>query len=81
LIGIAAVVLDGAVVGEESIIGAGSVVAPRSVIPPRSLVLGTPGKVTRALDEEDIRMIQDMSSQYFELKEIYRQALAGCHLP
>jgi carbonic anhydrase/acetyltransferase-like protein (isoleucine patch superfamily) len=76
LIGIGAVVLDGAVIGEESIIGAGSVVAPRTVVPPRSLVLGAPGRVARSLREEDIKMIQDMSSQYLGLKEIYRQALA-----
>jgi gamma-carbonic anhydrase len=75
LIGIAAVVLDGAVVGEESIIGAGSVVAPRFIVPPRSLILGTPGRIARSLREEDIRMIQNMSNQYLELKEIYRQAL------
>jgi gamma-carbonic anhydrase len=73
LIGIAAVVLDGAVIGEESIIGAGAVVAPRSIVPPRSLVLGTPGKVARTLGEKDIAMIQDMSHQYLELKEIYRR--------
>ena len=73
LIGIGAVVLDGAVIGEESIVGAGSVVAPRSIIPPRSLVLGTPAKVIRPLQEDDILMIRDMSDQYLELKEIYRQ--------
>lgn len=38
LIGIGAIVLDGAEIGEESIIAAGALVAPGTKIPPRSMV-------------------------------------------
>ncbi len=75
LIGIGAIVLNGAEIGEESIVGAGSVVTPNSIIPPRSLALGTPAKVVRPLGEDDFRMMQGTASDYFELKEIYRNAL------
>ena len=53
IIGIHAVVLDGAEIGEGSVIGAGAVVTPHTKIPPNSLVLGIPGKVVR--QGEDIR--------------------------
>ena len=53
IIGIHAVVLDGAEIGEGSVIGAGAVVTPRTKIPPNSLVLGIPGKVVR--QGEDVR--------------------------
>jgi carbonic anhydrase/acetyltransferase-like protein (isoleucine patch superfamily) len=72
LIGIGAIVLNGAEIGEESIVGAGSVVTPRSVIPPRTLAMGIPARVVRALNDEDIRMIQGTAEEYLELKEIYR---------
>lgn len=49
LIGMGAVVLDGAVVGKQSLIGAKTVVTPGMKIPPGSMVLGTPAKVVRKL--------------------------------
>ncbi len=52
LIGIGAIVLNGAVIGTGSVIGAGAVVREGTVVPPGSLVLGVPGKVVRAVDDE-----------------------------
>jgi carbonic anhydrase/acetyltransferase-like protein (isoleucine patch superfamily) len=75
LIGIGSIVLDGAEIGEESIIGAGSVVSPKSVIPPRTLAMGTPAKVVRPLDDEDIQKIRGIAEEYFELMEIYRNTV------
>lgn len=72
LIGIGAIVLDGSVIGEESIVGAGAVVAPKSIIPPRSIVMGTPAKVVRTLNDDDIVKIKGIIQEYLELKEIYR---------
>ena len=72
LIGIGAIVLNGAEVGEESIVGAGSVVAPNTIIPPRMLAMGSPAKPVRALEEEDIRMIQRTVRNYQNLQEIYQ---------
>jgi carbonic anhydrase/acetyltransferase-like protein (isoleucine patch superfamily) len=75
LIGIGAIVLDGAEIGEESIIGAGSVVSPKSIIPPRTLAMGTPARVVRPLDDGDILKIRGIAEEYFELMEIYRNAV------
>jgi carbonic anhydrase/acetyltransferase-like protein (isoleucine patch superfamily) len=49
LVGMGAVILDGAVVGRQSLIGAKAVVTSGMKIPPGSLVLGTPAKVVRKL--------------------------------
>jgi carbonic anhydrase/acetyltransferase-like protein (isoleucine patch superfamily) len=74
LIGIGAIVLNGAEVGEESIIGAGSLVAPHSIIPPRTLAMGIPAKPVRPLREEDLYMIHHTIEDYLKLKEIYRSS-------
>ena len=49
LVGMGAILLDGAVIGEESLIGAGALVTKGSRIPPGSLVLGAPAVVKRSL--------------------------------
>ena len=53
LVGMGAVILDGAEIGEQSIIGARALVTQGSRIPPGSLVLGSPAKVARALTSEE----------------------------
>jgi carbonic anhydrase/acetyltransferase-like protein (isoleucine patch superfamily) len=47
LIGIRAVVLNGAKIGAGSLVAAGALVTPGTQIPPNSLVMGMPGKVVR----------------------------------
>jgi len=49
LVGMGAVILDGAEIGEQSLIGAKALVTQGAKIPPGSLVLGAPGKVVRPL--------------------------------
>lgn len=53
LVGMGAIILDGAEIGEQSIIGAKALVTQGSKIPPGSLVLGTPAKVARALTPKE----------------------------
>ena len=50
LIGMGAIVLDGAVIEKNCIIGAGSLVTQAKVIPEGSLAFGNPAKVIRMLD-------------------------------
>jgi carbonic anhydrase/acetyltransferase-like protein (isoleucine patch superfamily) len=49
LVGMGAVVLDGAVIGRQSLIGAKALVTQGARIPPGSLVLGAPARVVRKL--------------------------------
>ena len=51
MIGMNAVVMDGAVVGEESIVGALAFVKAGMDIPPRSLVVGNPARVVREVSD------------------------------
>jgi carbonic anhydrase/acetyltransferase-like protein (isoleucine patch superfamily) len=66
LIGIGAIVLNGAVVGTGSVIGAGAVVREGMIVPPGSLVLGVPGKVVRAVDDELRQKIEHGARTYAE---------------
>jgi hypothetical protein len=71
LVGMGAIVLDGAEIGEECLIGAGAVVSPRSKIPPRSLVLGSPAKVVRALKPEEIATLHRTAENYVRFAREY----------
>ncbi len=77
LIGINAIILDGAVIGDNCIIGANAMVTMGKVIPSGSLVLGSPGKVVRELDEEGIRSIADNVDFYLANKNRYLKEYAG----
>lgn len=54
LIGIGAIVLDGAVVEENSFVAAGSVVLPNFVVPSGKLVAGVPAKIIRDLTKNEM---------------------------
>jgi carbonic anhydrase/acetyltransferase-like protein (isoleucine patch superfamily) len=77
LIGMGAIVLNGAVVGEDSMVAAGSLVTEGMVIPPRSLVMGHPAKVRRALTDEDVASILEYAKNYVEYGREYRAMGSG----
>lgn len=66
LIGMGAIVLNGARIGAGSIVGAGAVVLENAVIPPRSLVVGTPGKVRREIGDAQFQEISSNALAYVE---------------
>jgi carbonic anhydrase/acetyltransferase-like protein (isoleucine patch superfamily) len=72
LVGMGAVVMDGAVIGEESIVAAGTLVTPGKRFPRRSLIAGRPGRVVRAVtDDEVTRLILYGIENYIALKATY----------
>ena len=71
LIGMGSVVMDGAVVGEQSLVAAGSLVSPGTNIPPRSLALGSPARVKRELNEQELKRLEEASHHYVELGKEY----------
>lgn len=73
LIGMSATILDGAVIGKESIVGAGSLVTKNKVFPPRSLIMGTPAKLVRELNDEEIKELYASASRYVEFKKDYQE--------
>ena len=77
LIGMGAIILNFAVIGEDSIVAAGTLVTERTVIPPRSMVMGSPGKVRRALTDAEVAMILDFSGNYVRYRLDYMAAAAN----
>jgi carbonic anhydrase/acetyltransferase-like protein (isoleucine patch superfamily) len=64
LIGMGAVLLNGAHVGAGSIVAAGSLVLEEAKIPPRSLVMGSPAKVRRSLTDAEVAGVQAYADRY-----------------
>jgi len=64
LVGMGAILLNGADIGEECIVAAGTLVTERTRIPPRSLVMGSPGTVRRALTAAEVASILEYSQHY-----------------
>jgi carbonic anhydrase/acetyltransferase-like protein (isoleucine patch superfamily) len=76
LVGMGAIVLDGAEIGARSIIGAGALVTGGKKIPPGSLVLGSPAKVVRTLTLEEQADIKVWAEKYVALSKQYRERAA-----
>ena len=66
LVGMGAVILDGAVIGKESIVGAKALVTQGAKIPPGSLVLGAPAKVVRKLTKEERAGLRWWAQKYVD---------------
>lgn len=66
LIGMQAIVMDGARVGEGSIVGAGAIVTQGMQIPPRSLVLGAPAKVVRQVTDAERAGVSATTQRYMD---------------
>jgi len=71
LIGMGAVVLDGANIGSGSIVAAGSVVLKGLDVPPRSLVAGVPGTVKKAIDRAASEKLAWSAEHYHALALAY----------
>jgi len=66
LVGMGAIILDGAVIGARSIVAAGALVTKGMEVPEGSLVLGCPAKVVRALTPEEQHANQRLALKYVE---------------
>src|SRR5436190_1244734 len=64
LVGMRATVLDGAVIGDQCLIGAHALITPGVKIPDGSLVLGSPGKIVRALSPEERAELKTWAEKY-----------------
>ena len=67
LVGMGSVILDGAIVGSQCLIGARTLITEGTEIPPGSLVLGTPGRVVRALTLKERAGIKKLALKYAQL--------------
>jgi carbonic anhydrase/acetyltransferase-like protein (isoleucine patch superfamily) len=72
LIGIAAVILNGAKIGKGSVIAAGALVPENAEIPPLSMVMGVPAKVKRSVTDEERERFRLNTDRYVEAARVYR---------
>ena len=66
LVGIGAVVLNGARIGRGCLIGAKALIGEGKAIPDGSVVLGSPGRVVRTLDEDAQAGLRAGAAHYVE---------------
>jgi carbonic anhydrase/acetyltransferase-like protein (isoleucine patch superfamily) len=64
LIGMGAVILDGAEIGAQCLVGAKALVTQHTKIPAGSLVLGAPAKIVRALTPEERSGLKYWADKY-----------------
>jgi len=64
LIGMGAILLNGSSVGEDCIVAAGTLLPEGMAVPERSLVMGSPGRVRRALTDDEIAFILQSAQNY-----------------
>jgi len=76
LIGINAVVLNDAVIGKHCLIGANALVTEGMKIPDGSLVLGSPAKVVKQLDDKALDMMDAGAQHYIDKITLYKEELS-----
>ena len=64
LIGIGAIILNGAKIGKNCIIGANALVTENKIIPDNSLVIGSPGKIVRLVNDDEVKSITENAIHY-----------------
>lgn len=66
LVGIGAIILNGANIGKNSLVGAGALVTERKEFPDNSLIVGSPARVVRTLDDAAIEQLRLAAAHYVE---------------
>ena len=76
IVGMGAIMLDGAKIGNDCIIGAGAVVTGKMDAPDGSMILGSPAVVKRPLTDKEKQSILDNANLYVEKSREYRRYAA-----
>ncbi len=71
LVGMAAVIMDGAVVGDDVIIGGGALIAPGKHLESGYLYVGSPARRMRALNDSEKDFLKESAANYVVLKNDY----------
>ena len=75
LIGMGAIVLNGARIGRNCLVGAGALVTEGKEFPDNSLIVGSPARALRTLDEKALEMILDSADIYVRRWQQYSKGL------
>jgi carbonic anhydrase/acetyltransferase-like protein (isoleucine patch superfamily) len=75
LIGMGATILNRAVIGEDCLVGAGALVTEGKTFPPGSMIVGSPARAIRTLDDAARAMLRMSAAVYVANAERYRKGL------
>jgi len=75
LIGINAVILNGAKIGRHCLIGANTLIPEGMEVPDGSMVVGSPGKIKRELNDSQKKMLELSAAHYVQNASRYRTKL------
>jgi carbonic anhydrase/acetyltransferase-like protein (isoleucine patch superfamily) len=75
LIGIGAIVLNNARIGNHCLVGANSLVTEGKVFPDRSLILGSPARVVRPINEAEETLLNFAASGYVANARRFKEGL------
>ncbi len=68
-------IMEGAKIGKNCLVGAGALVTEGKEFPDNSLIIGTPAKTVRSLNEEDIARMHGNTSNYVERGQFFKTNL------
>ena len=75
LIGMGAILLNGAKIGARCLVGAGALVTEGKEFPDNSLIMGTPARVVRTLDEKAAKSVSFAAEWYVKRWNQYSKGL------
>lgn len=75
LIGMGAIILNHAVIGEDCLVGAGALVTEGKTFPPRSLIIGSPARAVRTLDDAALEGLRRSAAHYAMRGRTYAETL------
>src|SRR5690606_22726236 len=75
LVGMGAIILNGARIGRNSLVGAGALVTEGKEFPDGSLIIGSPAKAVRELDEKAIAGLKGSAEHYIANARRFREGL------
>lgn len=71
LVGMGAIIMDGAIVEDDVFIAAGALIAPNKRLESGFLYVGNPAKQARALNQAELNFLKQSALNYVELKNDY----------
>lgn len=75
LVGMGAIILNRAVIGEDCLVGAGALITEGKAFPPGYLIVGSPAKAIRPLDDAQKAMLKASAALYAAKQREYAQDL------
>jgi carbonic anhydrase/acetyltransferase-like protein (isoleucine patch superfamily) len=77
LVGMGAIILNGARIGRNCLVGAGALVTEGKIFPDNSLIVGSPAKIVRSLDDAAVERLRASAVHYAANARRFKAGLAS----